>query len=499
MVKIGLICIAIIFRVTMLFSMGGAESNYLNFVISGEPDTLDPQKTTGTLTFQITRSLYDTLLEPTASGELIPALAKSWTFEDDGLSIQFELRDDVYFHHGKQFTADDVIATFERILEQGEDSPHVADFRSLESITKEDEHIVRFNLREQYSPILTVLASGWSAILPKDLIDRDHNFSLEPVGTGPFVFEGWEERQQVSMVANQQYTLGDNPKLDGIHFVFITDPSMQSQALIRGDVDGVDLIVEPELSILQNSEGVVVKVEPTALVLVLAMNTKHPILSQLEVRRAVNALIEKEMILRSAYGGGSPIETFMDIGSSFYPDSLVEADSVVSADEAQCILSQYAEEDELRIIAPQNFEPHVSAAQLYHEVLSMAGLPVRLEFYEWSRWLDSVYRGKDFEFTVIGHTGKLDPDARLSIFGSEDNYVQWGNSEVGNLIIQGQQTTDVEMRKKYYTEILQRMKDELPFVYVGTPNRYIALRDDVKHVIFQPQLETYDFRKTVKN
>ena len=82
------------------------------FGLSGNPDTLDPQKTAGTLTFQVVKSFYDTLVEPDISGKLVPALAESWTVSPDGLTWTFKLRPGVVFHNGQALTSRDVKATW---------------------------------------------------------------------------------------------------------------------------------------------------------------------------------------------------------------------------------------------------------------------------------------------------------------------------------------------------------------------------------------------------
>ena len=77
---------------------GAAQAASLNFALSGNPDTLDPHKTSGTLTFQTIKSIYDTLAEPDVDGKLIPALAEKWDVSADGLTWTFTLRKGVVFH-----------------------------------------------------------------------------------------------------------------------------------------------------------------------------------------------------------------------------------------------------------------------------------------------------------------------------------------------------------------------------------------------------------------
>jgi len=111
-------------------------SGTLVFGLSGNPDTLDPQKTSGTLTFQVVKSFYDTLVEPDTSGKIVPALAESWSVSPDGLTWTFRLRRDVVFHNGQQFTSRDVAATLNRILDEKTASPKRSEF----TVIQDDSH-----------------------------------------------------------------------------------------------------------------------------------------------------------------------------------------------------------------------------------------------------------------------------------------------------------------------------------------------------------------------
>jgi peptide/nickel transport system substrate-binding protein len=129
----------------------------LVYAIPGNPDSLDPQATTGTLTFQFIKSAYDTLLEPDASGKLVPALAESWTFSDEDLTLTFTLRRGVKFNNGKTLTAADVKATFDRLLAPDSTSPYKPRFSAVEAVIVLDDSSVQFKLKELYMPLLATL------------------------------------------------------------------------------------------------------------------------------------------------------------------------------------------------------------------------------------------------------------------------------------------------------------------------------------------------------
>jgi peptide/nickel transport system substrate-binding protein len=146
---------------------------------------------------------------------------------------------------------------------------------------------------------------------------------------------------------------------------------------------------------------------------------------------------------------------------------------------------------------PQNYEYHVRAAQLYQGMLAKAGIPVRIRLVDWSTWLADVYQKANYDLTVIGHTGKLDPDARLGGYGTEKTYVRWIHPEAARLVRAARGAGDFAARKKLYDRALEIMAREVPFVYTGTPYRYTGIRSNVEGYLMLPKIDTPDFRGTV--
>ena len=145
--KIGLIlAVMSLILAGTLGATGQPEEQVLNFALSGNPDTLDPQKTSGTLTFQTCKSIYDTLVEPDQEAKIVPALAESYEISADGLTWTFKLRKGVTFHNGDTFTSADVKATLERITDKATASPNANEFAVITEIQTPDANTVVFKL-----------------------------------------------------------------------------------------------------------------------------------------------------------------------------------------------------------------------------------------------------------------------------------------------------------------------------------------------------------------
>jgi peptide/nickel transport system substrate-binding protein len=466
----------------------------LVFGLSGNPDTLDPQKTAGTLTFQVVKSFYDTLVEPNTDGTIVPALAESWIVSPDGLIWTFKLRRNVVFHNGQPFTSKDVRASLERIKDEATASPKRSEFAAIKEIRTPDAATVVIVLSQPYAPLLASLASGWGAILPSGLIASGHNFGAEPVGTGPFKFEKWIRDNKITMVRNDTYWMKGLPKLAKVEFQIIPERAVQVQGLSAGVIDAVEFIDPEDLPLFSSNPKVSIKKELTSLIMVMAMNCSREPLNDLRVRQAVNYAIDKQVVLDVAYGGGKVGSTFLDTGNAYYTDFSYLYP--YNPDKARQLLKAAGVDTrEFTITVPQNYPLHVKAAELIQQMLEKVGMHVKLQLVDWSTWLSSVYNGGNYDFTVIGHTGKLDPDGTLAGYGT-GKYVKWINPTAAQKIKEAAAISDFAARKKLYTEVLEIMAKEVPFVYLGTSYRYVGTRSNVVDFRMTPNLDTFDFRWT---
>jgi peptide/nickel transport system substrate-binding protein len=480
----------------LLAGLAAAAPKPLVFALSGNPDTLDPQKTAGTLTFQTVRSIYDTLVEPDASGQIVGALAERWQTSADNLTWTFTLRQGVKFHNGDSLSSADVKASFERIKNKDFASPKASEYAAIASIDTPDESTVVFKLGAPASPLLAALASGWGAILPKSLIEAGHDFASKPVGTGPFVFKEWVRDNRIVLAKNPGYWMKGLPKFDSLIFQIIPERAVQVQGLASGQIDGSDIIDKEDVPMLEASGKVNIEQPLTALILVLAMNCSKPPLDDVRVRQAVTYAIDKQAVLDVAYGGGKPIGTFMNYGNPYYKDftSLYPYDPA----KARSLLAQAGVDKDtvLEMVLPSNYPPHMKAGEMYQEMLSKVGLNVQIKLVDWPTWLKDVYTGAKYDFTAIGHTGKLDPDGTLGGYGTAKRYVRWVNATAADLIAKGATTVGVENRRKLYDQAMMIMAREVPFVFTGTSYRRIVTNKRVKGFRMDPILDTFDFRYT---
>jgi peptide/nickel transport system substrate-binding protein len=363
----------------------------LNFALSGNPDSLDPHKTSGTLTFQTLKSVYDTLAEPDPSGKIVPALAQRWMVSDDGLTWTFTLRQGVVFHNGDKLTAKDVKATIERIQSKEIASPNANEFAPITAIEIPDDYTVVLKLSAPSAPLLATLASGWGAIMPSGLIAANHDFAAKPIGTGPFKLTEWVRDGKIVLEKNADYWMPGLPKLDKVTMHIIPERAVQVQGLISGQVDVSYIIDQEDVPLLESSPDVQIKKNLTALIMVMPMNCSRPPLDDLRVRQAITHAIDKQKVLDVAYGGGKIIGTFMDYGNAYYKDFTDLYP--YNPEKAMKLLAEagVTKDREFEMFLPQNYPPHVKAGEVYQDMLTKVGLNVKIKLVDWSTWIGDVY------------------------------------------------------------------------------------------------------------
>jgi peptide/nickel transport system substrate-binding protein len=470
------------------------------FALSGGPDTLDPQVTSATLAFQVNKSLYDTLVEPDDGGKLVPGLAESWTVSSDGLTWTFKLRPGVKFHHGKTLDSGDVKATLERILDPATRSPKRSDFSAIRTVEAVDPLTVRIVLSERFAPFLASLGQGWGAILPADLIARKHDFAARPTGTGPFTVGEWQRDSFIRLARFDGYWIKGQPRMKEVLIRFVPESAVKVAGLLSGEFDAVDLVQPLDLPRVRANPNVKVITQVTSLINVVAVNNSRSSLRDVRVRRALWHAIDRRQVLKTAYSEESIVSNvFMDRTSPYYVDMLDPYP--YDPDRAKKLLAEagHASGLTLDLALPQPYPSHIEAGQLVQGMLAKAGVTARTRVVEWGFWLSRVYSGGEYDLTIIGHTGKLDPDGRLAGFGDPTrNYVRYQNQKVEDLVLAGRITTTPDLRKRIYTEALKLMTDDAMLIPLGTPVLYMATQRNVKDFRQLYAIDTFDFRKTSK-
>lgn len=192
--------------------LGAGASGNLIAGIAGEPDQLDPHKTTAYFSFEVLENVFDTLVEPDADLRMRPALAQSWETSPDQLTWTFRLRDGVTFHDGSPLTAADVVYSYRRIID--EKLANVDKFSAVTAVTAPDPRTVVITLSRPTPNLLTNLGGFKGMAIVQRANVESGALATHPVGTGPFAFSGARSGDSITLRANPRHWAGP-PRIPG--------------------------------------------------------------------------------------------------------------------------------------------------------------------------------------------------------------------------------------------------------------------------------------------
>src|SRR5712692_1963694 len=183
--------------------------------------------------------MYDQHVAQNSPSSIIPDLATSWSWNEDGTELKFPLHQGVKWHDGKPFTAADVKCTWDLVMGTGSDklrvNPRKSWYDNIQEVTTKGDYEVTFRLKQPQPALVALLASGWAPIYPCHVPARD--MRQRPIGTGPFKFVEFKPNERITVTRNPDYWKPGRPYLDGIAYTIIPNRSTAILAFVAGKVD----------------------------------------------------------------------------------------------------------------------------------------------------------------------------------------------------------------------------------------------------------------------
>jgi len=405
-----------------------------------EPPNLDP---TGGAAAAIDEVVYANIFEGLtrfgSDGSVGPALAESWTIENDGSRYVFALQSGVTFHDGSDFTAEDVKFSIDRAMAEDSTNAQKGLFANIDSVEVVDDATVAINLKQADGSLLFNLAWGDAIILDSESAE---NAATNPVGTGPFVFDNWVQGDRIDIIKNTDYW-GTPAKLDKATFKFISEPTAAYAAILAGDLDAFPNYPAPEnLAQLDADPRYSVVLGSTEGETILSTNNAAPPFNDVRVRKALaHAINRGEIIDGAMFGYGTPIGTHFAPHNPAYVDLIEQSN--YDPDMAKALLKEAGHEDGLTVslkLPPPSYARRggeIIAAQLRD-----VGITAEIENLEWAQWLEQVFKGKDFDLTIVSHTEPMD----IGVYANPEYYFQYDNADLQALMTEFGTETDQEKR-----------------------------------------------------
>ncbi|MBN1562844.1 MAG: ABC transporter substrate-binding protein [Anaerolineae bacterium] len=481
-IRILIIVTTIVMALGVIAPAAAQDDNVLIWAREVDAQGLDPHTQTAFSSLRLLDLVYEPLVRTDADLNVIPALAESWAFSDDGLQLTFNLRQGVTFHDGSDFTSADVVASLNRVLDEATGSAARSQLLTIESIEAPDDYTVVLNLTLADVPLVAALSSVNLVILSSDVIENGDP-TVDVIGTGPFVLDSWEPEQKTILSANADYW-GDGPYLDGIEIRIIPEEASIMAALRAGEVDFA-LLNDPLIAtLLVGEDDIVLHRTPDISYHVLQLRAAVEPLDKLEVRQAISCAIDRQAVVDVAALGEGQVT-----GPLTMPAYQVPLDELFcyeqNLDLARELMAAAGLEEgfTLSVIVAQDEPPTaLSEAQVIQDQLKEININVEIESLELGTYVDR-WLAADFTAAIALNGGRPDPypmynrywqyDAR---FAEVAGYV---DDTLDELMKAGQVETDPAARYEIFAQFQRHLAETSPWIWLYAGYNYSAHRSYV--------------------
>ncbi len=322
LLSVALLAGAAVIAVGPMAGQAWAQKKVLNYgMATKDVGRLDPHMTATTPDKALLQMIFSGLVRfkpGTISPELIePDLAEKWSSSPDGKEWTFSLRRGVQCHHDYgELTSADVVYSLKRASDS-KTSQFASDYKDFDRIEAPDPYTVKITLKNPIPSLLGMVANlhGGNVVCKKAAEELGENFKLKPIGTGPFMFHEYKPQQSVTLVANPKYFRGV-PKLERIEYRFIESDASRDLAFAAGELDLVyGKQDETWVERTKKVKGAVVAVIEPAELSSIYLNTKHEILKDIRVRKAIaHAIDRKAMVALKGASTSREAKSIVPIG-----------------------------------------------------------------------------------------------------------------------------------------------------------------------------------------
>jgi peptide/nickel transport system substrate-binding protein len=422
-------------------------------------------------------------------------LAVAWEVSPDGLNYRFKLRENVYWHDGKDFTSADAAFSIEAaraVHPRGRGT-----FAHLKQIETPDAHTLVLRLSEPAPYLLTAFAASETPILPKHLYgDSDPALSPNnnaPIGTGPFVFESWERGSHAIFRRNAKYWDTAKPQIDQLILRFSPDAQARAIALETGEVDlapanpvatsNVDrLMALPHLGFETNGyqyQNNITRLE---------FNLERPLFKDVRVRRAFAHAIDKQRILDLVwFGHGQVIDgpinpalvNFHAPGLPVYEYSPAKAEALLDA--AGLPRSSNGIRASITIDPSPTAHDYRVGAEVIKDALAKIGIEVTVRLQDTPAYVKRVYTDREFDVTFSAISNLYDPTVGVQrLYWSKNfrpgvpfsNGSGYRNDTVDKILEAAAIEVDTARRQQLFYEFQRIVVNDLPDIAIVAPHFY---------------------------
>jgi peptide/nickel transport system substrate-binding protein len=492
--------------------------------LTGNISGLIPNVLTDGASFEVGSMIYNGLVTRDKDLNIIGELAQSWEFSRDCLDLTFKLRHNVRWHDGKPFTADDVVFTYETMVNPKTPTAYREDFKAVSTVDAPDPYTLHVHYAKPYAKAL----QSWSIwILPRHVLatyvkegrlrEAPQN-RADPIGTGPYRFKEWKPGEKVVLVANQDYFEG-RPFLSRVVYRII--PS-QATIFLELKAQGIDSAGPAGLTALQFKRQADFPAFRKAynkyqyqdnVYTYLGFNLSDPRFADKRVRQAFAYAINKRELIegvrlglgREATGPYKPGTWAYNPNVRTYPYDPAKARELLAAagwrtKNADGILVKDGQPFEFTLRTNQGNDERRKVAEIVQASLKDLGVKVDIQVIEWASFLKEYIKKRRFEAIILGWGIGQDPDQfevwHSSKTGPDDlNRIGYANPEADEMLEKGRASCVEAERKKYYDRFQEILAEDQPIVFLFFRDALPVVSSRIRGIVPSPNGIRYNFNE----
>ncbi len=487
----------------------------------GDIGGLIPNLTSDQSSHEVGSMIYDGLVKQDKDLNIAPAMAESWTFSKDCLTLTFKLRKDVKWHDGQPFTASDVLFTWKTITNPKTPAPFKDGFLQVKDVEVLDPHTVRVTYPKPYARALETWGED---ILPKHLLEpyvadgklRESPQNRFPIGTGPYRFREWKPGEKVVVTANPDYYEG-RPYIGRI--VYRVIPS-QATIFLELKAKGVDYSLLGAFQYSRQTEYPAFRKAynryryPGTGYTFFAFNLKDPRFADKRVRQAfAHAISKPELIEGIRMGLAREATGPIRPGTWAYTDQVKRYE--YNPEKAKALLAEagWIDRDDDGVVEDRQGRPFTftirtnqgnderrKIAEIVQQRLKAIGVNADIQVIEWAAFIKEFVKPRRFEALVLGLGTGVDPDQYVIWHSSQTapdqmNRTGYSNPEVDRLLEAGRASCTQKDRIPYYHRLQEILADDLPMIFLYYDERLPVLSSRFRGIEPAPAGIFYNFNQ----
>lgn len=432
----------------------------LRVAFTSAPGQLDPARMATIEAYQVAFAIYDALVWVDQSLTPQPLLAEAWQLAPNRLAWTFQLRRGVKFHNGAALTAQDVVYTFNRLLDPKFASPFRSVLSFVKSIEAQGAYTVRFLLSAPNAELPFLLGSPQAGIVPNGASTAD--LAAKPLGAGPFQFSEFVPGERLKMTRYADYWAAKEIKVQELHYVYLSSFAAQAAALMAGEIDLVPDVNLPDLPQLTDHPEIVLIEVPSGRYQTIVMQATEPPFTDLRVRQALKYCVDRPALQQAVLQGRGKLGNDHPVApvSPFWSDLPLRSRNLDRARELLAAAG-YPNGLQLALITSSSRPGMLELAAAFREMARPAGIDITV-----TRVPADIY-WTDYGGQVPFHIGNwnfrptIDETFMVAYHSrSQQNESKWSSPKLDALIDTARSEADLAKRKALYKEAQALIREE---------------------------------------